>query len=464
MFKNKKFLTIGFVVVAVVAALGFVCDNLFADVIANLIGGEMDVLSAFAFVGATAEATAVGTVKPVMGVDSKTGEIEKPEVNKPSFSKKLTKVFPSKFPLDTIARELPKGKTNSDEYKYASVVSRALGCVIESQTTKTTAPALAEIKVVSTHMLSIDSNLMVPNYNAGVEAEPSKVEGVALSPLILHVVGIDRAANKITVYPVNHTVVPAMTGGTFLARVGVAKDQLSAMSEDPISMPTYDSNYCQINMTTISEAFFQKIQEKETEWSMADMQDCALYDFRGQSEMAMLFGAKKFFLDPVTSKPKYLMDGVIRKVGNPEYLTGGAVTEKLLNAALAKIFDGNNGSEARLMFYGSDFGLSLAENAAFAKQIEAGKTKVKFGITWNEIETNHGVVLAKKHDAFKQVGFGRAALVIDPANFRRIEQRPLTVYDLDREAAGISRTQDRRIDESFTIEVTNPDTHGLITF
>ena len=468
MKNNKRILLCGLLLAAVAVAVGMVFDQVLPDFILNWLGCESGVTMAFAgFVGAAAADTAQGTVKATdyTIVDGKE-VVTKPEVDKPSFSKTLTKIFPSKFPLDTISRELPKGKTESDEYKYASVVARAIGCTVKTTTSKGTEGGLVDIILNSAHMLSVDSNLMVPNYLAtGPDAEATLIEGEnALSPLPLnlHIVAIDRANNKITVFPTNAKSVPVISAGQFLPRVGVAKDQLTAKSDDPISLPTFDSNYCQINMATISEAYFQKLQEKEVEFGMADMQESALFDFRSQSEMAMLFGAKRVFRDPVSGKMKYMMDGFIRKVGQVFDHKGAGITDKNMNADIAKIFDGNNGSEARLMFYGSDFGLALESNATFQKQLEAGKTKVKFGITWNEIETNQGTILAKKHDAFQQVGYGRAAMIIDPANFRRIEQRPLTVYDLDLEKAGVSRTQDRRIDESFTLEVTNPETHGLI--
>ena len=467
MKNNKRILLCGLLLAAVAVAVGMVFDQVLPDFILNWLGCESGVTMAFAFVGAAAADTAQGTVKPTLP-GSSTDNPEAPEVNKPSFSKTLTKIFPSKFPLDTITRELPKGKTDSDEYKYASVVSRAVGCTLQTKLENpVAAPNLAELTMSSVHMLSVDSNLMLTNFTAtGPDTEATPIDNpksISSLPLILHIVEVKRAENKVLVYPINASKVPAMAAGQFFARIGVAKDQLAAISEDPISLPTFDSNYCQINMATVSEAYFQAIQEKETEFGMADMQESALYDFRMQSEMAMLFGAKRFLIDPKSGKAKYMMDGFVRKVGNT--ITNenpGAINEAFMNNALAQIFDGNNGSEARLMFYGSDFGLSLTNNATFQKQLEAGKTKVKFGITWNEIETNQGIILAKKHDAFKLVGYGNAALVIDPANFRRVEQKPLTVYDLDLEKAGITRTKDRRIDESFTLEVTNPMTHGLI--
>lgn len=467
MRKNKIFHLLGFAIFAVIAAVAVFAQEW---VLGLLSGGAGEALMAFAFVGATAEETIQGTVPPTLN-NSETDNPIKPSVDKPSFSRKLAKIMPSKFPMDTITREMPKGQTKSDEYRYPSIRSRALSCVVQSPVTATTNEdgsfGVAEITLASAHMLSVDGNLMVPTYNApGISSPATAVGGSsnapASSPLLLHIVSIDRAAKKIRVIAINANGVPALPANTIMYRVGVAKDQLVAISEDPIVQPTFDSNFCQINMATISEAYFQRLQEKEVEWNMADMQESTLYDFRLQSELAMLFGAKRMIMDPDSGRPKYLMDGAVRKVGHTIDNGGNGVTERFMNSVISRAFGSNNGSDARILFYGMGFGTSLGENAVFHKQLEAGKTKVKFGITWNEIETNYGTILAKPHPAFSEVGFDNAALLLDPANFRKVVQRPLSYYDFDLESAGKQRTKDRRIDESFTLEVTNPETHALI--
>lgn len=457
--KNKKiFSLLGTLVLVVIAAVAIFAQEWLMQL---FVCGGSELLCFSVFAGAAE--TAQGTVHAsVAGVDSDGNPtVKKPEVDKDSVSKKLAKLMPSKFPLDTITREMPKGRTKSDIYRYASVLSRPLACAVK---TENTAGMQVEIELTTTHMISLDSNLLVPKFDAtGPVAAATATTGGALSvsPLILHVIGINHGTGKVTVIALNASQVPALPKDTAMYRTGVAKDQHVAMSEDPMVLPTFDQNYCQINMATVSEAYFQKLQEKEVDWNMKDMQESTMYDFRLQSELAMLFGYGREFIDPITRRPKYTMDGFIRKIPSIRN-EGSGVTSSFMNSAMAQIYESNNGSEARICFYGSDFGLSMANNAAFQKQLEAGKTRVKFGITFNEIETNQGTLLMKKHDAFKLMGYGNAAMVIDPANFRKIVQKDLSWFDLDLEKAGKQRTNDRRIDESFTLEVTNPETHALI--
>lgn len=453
--KNKKiFSLLGMLALVVIAAVAIFAQEWLMQLFVCG-GGELLCFSVFAGAAETVQGTVAATT-----VDAQ-GNIKKPEVDKDTVSKKLAKLMPSKFPLDTITREMPKGRTKSDIYRYASVLSRPLTCAVK---TENTAGMQVEVELTTTHMISLDSNLLVPKFDATgptADAKATTSDALSVSPLILHVIGINHGSGKVTVIALNASKVPVLPAGTAMYRVGVAKDQSAAKSDDPMVLPTFDQNYCQINMATVSEAYFQKLQEKEVDWSMKDMQESTMYDFRLQSELSLLFGYGREFVDPISRKPKYTMDGFIRKIPSIRN-DGSGVTSAFMNSATAQIFESNNGSEARICFYGSDFGLSMANNAAFEKQLEAGKTRVKFGITFNEVATNQGTLLMKKHDAFKLMGYGNAAMVIDPANFRKIVQKDLGWFDLDLEKAGVSRSVDRRIDESFTLEVTNPETHALI--
>ena len=453
--KNKKiFSLLGMLALVVIAAVAIFAQEWLMQLFVCG-GGELLCFSVFAGAAETVQGTVAATT-----VDAQ-GNIKKPEVDKDTVSKKLAKLMPSKFPLDTITREMPKGRTKSDIYRYASVLSRPLTCAVK---TENTAGMQVEVELTTTHMISLDSNLLVPKFDATgptADAKATTSDALSVSPLILHVIGINHGSGKVTVIALNASKVPVLPAGTAMYRVGVAKDQSAAKSDDPMVLPTFDQNYCQINMATVSEAYFQKLQEKEVDWSMKDMQESTMYDFRLQSELSLLFGYGREFVDPISRKPKYTMDGFIRKIPSIRN-EGSGVTSAFMNSAMAQIFESNNGSEARICFYGSDFGLSMANNAAFEKQLEAGKTRVKFGITFNEVETNQGTLLMKKHDAFKLMGYGNAAMVIDPANFRKIVQKDLGWFDLDLEKAGVSRSVDLGGGRIIKKEVTNPETHALI--
>lgn len=459
--KTKKILFVaGTICFVVLLAMAVVAQDYIFELLS---GGGGCVMAAAAFAGAPEEQTVQGVVGTVKD-ESKTDGFVRQEVNKPTFSQKLAKIFPSRFPMDTILREIGTGSTKSDIYKYPSVVARGVQAKVKEANTAATAPEVATIKMVSVHALSLNGNLLVPNYTAtGPDAAATKVSsGVSPLPLVLHIVEIDRSAKTIKVYPVNASGVPAFEADTTFYRMGSAMDQEAARSSDPTVMPTYDTNYVQTNMCTISQLFAQEVQEKETEWGMADMKEMALFDFRYQNEMNALFGVKRELVDPISQKPKYMMDGIIRKVGNTLVRDADQSVEKFLIHAIAKTFDANNGSDTRVMFYGSEFGIGLSESATFQKQLEAGKTKVKFGITWNEVETNSGRLLCKMHTGLALAGYGSAGLILDVANVRKVEQLALQTKDLDLDTAGERRSKDTRVLEAFTMEVTNPDTHTLM--
>lgn len=461
--KNRNlYKLLGIMAVIAVAIVGIA--YIFApDSFIDFLTGAGGVMLAAAPAAAPAQ-TMQGIVQTTTDA-SKTDDFQTQEINRPSVSKSITKVMPSLTPLDTMLRELAAGTTKSDRYEYYSVVSRGTTATIKETVAETAAPEVAAIKLVSAHMLSLDGCLLVPSYEATASTDKATAveSGVAKKPLVLHIVEIDYAANQIKVIALNASHVPALTASDILYRMGSAKDQLAAISSDPQIMPTKDFNYCQINMCTISQSKFQQMQEKEVEFGMADLRESAILDFRYQNEVNSLFGFAREIIDPVSQKRKYTMDGFVRKIS--KFLDKGeapSISSDVINGWMADIFDCNNGSDTRVMLYGADFATQMANSAVFSKQLEAGKTEIKFGLTWNRIETNFGSLLCRMHTGLGMNGYGNAAIVIDPANIRRIEQMPLTAETLDLDKAGQRRTDDVRLSESFTLEVTNPDTHAVL--
>lgn len=469
MKKNVKiFFALTALVVAVVAISGVL--DLF-DMEAVLGTGAM-LCSVPA--AATAESTdtsgSVGT--HTIGKDGEGATtVKHPEMNKDTISEKLSKVLPSNYPLDTFLRNIGSGKTKSDKYGFYSIIARGVSA-------KPTAEVSAEtegpttIKVDNIHCLSKDGGLMVPSYNV-VDGKANKQNtGLpALNPLVLNIVNIDYATKTITVSGINAPC-PALTTSDTLYRMAAAKDQDAAMSDDPQATPTKAFNWVQRNLCTISENAFQALQEKEVKYGLAEFKEQALLDFRYQAEITSLFGAAYRandgeFVDPVSQKRKLHMKGLTSFIQNNivQGYDGGEnyeAIDKFLNRAMEELFANNNGSEERLLLYGPGFATALANSGAFEKQLEAGKTEVKWGVTWKVIETNFGRLLGIMHTGLGLVGYDNAAIVIDPANIRRIEQLPLQQTVLDLKKAGQRNSNDVTLDEAWTLEVTNPKTHGVL--
>lgn len=464
--KRKTIFT--FVVVAIAATVCFALDYFLGT--DGIFGGAS--MAFAAFVGATAESTQTseGDKNQVATNTVAGGKVTgHPEMNKATVSKKLAKVMPSNYPLDTMLREITSGTTNSDKYEFYSIVARGvkakLGAAVSTAETGGAPVTLSLSEGV--HSLSLDGDLLVPSYNvsvSGTTATATKVTGLASRPLQLHIVGISYGNKTVSVIGVNAPC-PTLVKDTELYRMASAKDQDAAISNDPMATPTKDFNYCQRNLCTISENAYQALQDKEVDYGMAEFKEQAIYDFRYQNEITAIFGSAYYggeMVDPNTQKRKLHMRGLLDFGIKTLSREDGVGVAEFLNTAMQEIFSNNNGSEKRILLYGPEFATELANSGAWAKQLEAGKTEVKWGITWKVIESNFGTVLGMLHNGLGMVGYGKAAVLIDPANIRRIEQVPLSMQDLDLKKAGIRNSKDVLMEEAWTLEVTNPATHAML--
>ena len=471
--KKKTIFT--FLTVAVVAAVCFVLDYILGT--DGAFGGASMAFAAFA--GATADSTQTSEMSDsgiqMNQVATNTvanGKVAgHPEMNKTTVSKKLAKVMPSNYPLDTMLREITSGSTNSDKYEFYSIVARGvkakLGAAVSTAESGGSPVTLSLSEGV--HSLSLDGDLLVPSCNVtgsnnAATASQTVTEGfLATRPLQLHIVGIDYAKKQISVVGVNAPC-PTLAVNTEFYRMASAKDQDAAISNDPMATPTKDFNYCQRNLCTISENAYQALQDKEVDYGMAEFKEQAIYDFRYQNEITAIFGSAYYggeMVDPNTQKRKLHMRGLL-DFGIKNKTRGNEEIPEFLNLAMQEIFSNNNGSEKRILLYGPDFATALANSGAWQKQLDAGKTEVKWGITWKVIESNFGTLLCMLHNGLGLVGYGKSAVVIDPANIRRIEQVPLSMQDLDLKKAGIRNSKDVLMEEAWTLEVTNPATHAVL--
>ena len=423
--------------------------------------------------GASVDATIQGTVgthATHINADGesvatkKDGVIVKHDINKSSVSKKLAKIGWSNAPLDTFLRNIGKGSTKSDKFEFFSVTARGIACTIGSIDKAIAKDTVSTITLSNGwHNVSKSGVLMVPTYNVTEGAASKLSKGVATKPLMLHIVDVDYANKTIKVVGINGT--GTLAAGTEMYRAGVACDQDTAITEDPQAMPVKDYNLCQRMLCTISENAYQALQEKEVEYGLNDFKEQAILDFRLQSEAAAIFGGgaidKENFVDPVSYKRKLHMRGVL-DFGIQTKTNEGEEIDVFLNEAMEELFAVNNGSSERLLLYGAGFATALANSKWWQKQLEANKTEVKWGVTWKNIESNFGSLRAVMDPALSLMGYTNCALVIDPAHVRLIEQVPMQERSLDLQKAGIRNSHDIVLEESITLELTNPTAHGLL--
>lgn len=468
--KGKVFIK-RLLLVAVVAALVFVCTECFEWMLAMLTGdaGCMVAVSALATGVATADQTNLGTVESSR-VDAD-GNIERQGANRATVWDRITQMYNTKAIFDSFLREKYKSSrvtTNSFEFKYWSVAGRGIQTKVSTAVEAGAVGAVVKIKLADAHMISVDCNLMVPSYNAtGPDAAATAVAAgeQSLTPLVLHVSKFEPEESQVTVFAVNANGVPTLAAGTAVYRMGTAKAETDARSEDPTQQPFDAYNYAQIRMLTLSESIYQRMADKDVNWGMTDMSDQAIHDFRITNEADALFGARREIMDPITRKVKHFMGGLTSVAGlnMVDVSSETRLTNAIVNHIAAEVFFGNNGSDRRILLMGKDAAQQMQLVETVNKQLAANNTEVVGGVKFKVFEALAGTFDMRYSPVMDLYGYADKMIAIDPDHVFRVEHKPMEEKELDLDKAGISRSKDIRLDESWTLAVTNPRCHAIVS-
>lgn len=381
-------------------------------------------------------------------------------------SKRITEMRPAATPLDTIMRQI-NNKTGMKSFvsEYYAVENRALYDTVKTAYTRDTdgVPSY-DLIVNNPSMWSADDTLMVCGIN-----------GVDVLPLVCFVVS--KASTTIKIQPLNGIlglnsmaavmVIPVtIPVSTRLVRLGPSKNELDAQHSPYAILPVKAANYLQIFMAQVEEGRIQSEYQKEVEWNFNDYEAQNIYDMRAVMELSYLFGYKAKFYDVTLSKERYTTGGITRYVTKAlEYGTGG--TDRTIDNSTfvdwtKSIFTGNSGSDTRLLFGGDGLSANMLKVDTVLKQLEAKSTEVKWGLTFNKIETNFGTLLYKHHPLFDYAGWGDKGLVLDMNYIEKHVFTPMQLTKLDLITSG-----QRRADATVLMEISGiitryPDTHAII--
>lgn len=451
-----KFLGLAFAMAAILFAVGgaFGFFNL-----TFLNGGENFLYLGVAPVAAAAEASSETVTTEVK--KAKSSDLLRPDIDK-----KITQIYQDQFPFDTIMREAGiKKKVNAYETKYYSVTSRGIIDTVNgniSAFTGTASDNTTDIVVDNTHIWNTHDELAVLDDGSG-----TPIYGADGFPLTFLVVA--KSGSTLTCVVLNgdgtyQTSHGAIADGSNIARIGHAKSELDAMTDPYAVMPQPSSNFCQTNMAMVEESFISKLHEQEVKFDLADMYNQAMWDFRSMSEYIGLLGVKKMAYDPVAANYKYTAGGILRQItSNIEWdVSASGLGNDVFQSWAKQIFVGNNGSDTRVMFVGSDFMESLGGVPVVAKQLDGTSVEVKWGITFNKIVTNFGTLLVKHHPGFVNIGMSAQAVALDMNFVEKHVFVPLQVSKKDLITSGIKKADAQVIDETFCMVLKNPSTHAIV--
>lgn len=400
----------------------------------------------------------------VAGVKAGSADLDKDYV-----SKKVTQMKPAATPLDTIMRQIPNQvDCKSFVSEYYAVDSRPFYDTVNTAYVSQGDGALvADLKVNNISMWSADDTCMFYG-----------VTGVDGLDLVCFIISKSVSNQTIKIQPLNGE---AGTGGTAgemilpvagipkdarVVRCGACKHELDAQTSPYAIIPVKSNNYLQIFMAQVEESTFQKMHEKEVDWGFSDYEAQNIYDMRATMEFSFLFGVKSKFSDNTNAKERYTTGGAIRYITKSlEYGTGG-LDRTVDNATFVdwnqSIFQGNSGSDTRVLFGGDGLMANLMKVDTVLKQIEAKSTEVVYGIRFNKIETNHGVLLFKRHPMLSLAGWSEKGIVLDLNYIEKHTFKPMGTRKLSLKESGTRNVDAVVIEEATGLILRYPDTHAII--
>ncbi|MEN6291840.1 MAG: hypothetical protein ABFD07_07485 [Methanobacterium sp.] len=310
----------------------------------------------------------------------------------------------------------------------------------------------------------------------GVPAYDQKVTVNAVNAnasLVCYINKIAKGTSTVTVQPMNGKIVGGVmvlpTGDdidadTKAIRLGRAEAELSMQTSSYAIFPQAETNNCQNFMAQIEQSTFDALTKKEVSWNFTDFEEANIKDMKAQKELSFLFGARSEIQDHETSDRIYTCGGAT------EFLTKSlewedsdfatqAAADAWFVALTKKVFQGNSGSQLRYAFFGPDLIEKINAVPIVQKQLDSKNVEVKWGLTFNEIVTNFGILRVMKHDLLGEIGYGDRGFVFDIGKMEYHKFIALKETELDLVTAGTKNARAKVIQEVSCPVYKYPDTH-----
>lgn len=370
--------------------------------------------------------------------------------------KRIVKIRPMATPIDQISRYAKSSPCSSFEVKYYSVGTRPISCKTNAKLTAQASGASIVLPVDDPNMFTLDDTIRV----VGVKGKYND-KGVAYSnddtapDLVLCVCGKDPSTNMPVVYAVNGALdtnsspiwVPEIASGTTLVRMGKACGELDVQTGRFNNIPMPETQYCQNFMIQVEQSTFDKIADKEVNWSFSDIEEDGIYDMRLSQENTYLFGVKNVIKHVAKDGMNTWFTGGIWYMAGKDIEVGvwdadakcAVITDDNLVDITKDLFVGTGiGNKRKILFCGSEM------LSAFSK-IKSEKFRLKDTVeVWNlkfkSWDTDFGEVLTIHHELFDANGMSDCGFAMDPEYLSKKTHVSWARNVLDLKKAGVRNT------------------------
>jgi hypothetical protein len=372
--------------------------------------------------------------------------------------KRIIKIRPMATPLDQISRYAKSSSSNSFEVKYYSVGTREIRCQTNAAVNAMTNGASTSLPVDDLNMFTLDDTIRVIGVPAITKPDKTLYTDADsnIPDLQLCVCGRHESTSLPVVYAVNGALdastnqpilVPAIPEGTTLVRMGKACGELDVQTGRFNNIPKSETQYCQNFMIQVEQSTFDKIANKEVNWTFSDLEEDGIYDMRLAMENTYMFGVKQVINHIAKDGMFTWFTGGIWWMAGKDIEVGEWNSEK----ACAEISDNNLVDITKDLFVGTGIGNKRkilfcgSEMLSTFSKIQSDKFRLKDTVeVWNlkfkSWDTDFGEILTIHHELFDINGMSDCGFCMDPEYLSKKTHVSWARNILDLKAAGIRNT------------------------
>lgn len=415
-------------------------------------------LVASLFIPVALGATSIATIAVGNTTDTDTmrNDPNAPNLILDDIDKDIADIAPYLAPVDTFTRRATSTrKVRAWKVRFYEADTISVEDVVESQDAASS-NKIRNLKVANIDMWRVGDEVQIPTMSGALSSQP----------LSLYVSTVDRTTSKLGLYAINTTdnVCPVITASTKIYRFAPAFDEEANSCEPYGQVPEDQFNYCQKFMAMVKQTRFSQEQLKEVQWNLQNVEQKALFDLRRTMEFSFINGVGSEFVDPTRKRTVYKTNGIMRYITNIIEYSDTDNFNLFFTEWGKKVFDGNNGSEQRIMFAGSDFMTRLANSTQAQKQLNANSSPVEIlGVKFKRIETVFGDFMIYHHQGLREMGLSDHAIIIDQPNLQRRVLKEMTMEDLPgiRESGG-GDVDAKTLTETSCLILKNAPAHAII--
>ena len=379
--------------------------------------------------------------------------------------KRIVKIRPMATPVDQLSRWAGAKRSGSMIVDYYSVDTRPTTALTTAEWKGGSGDSggsrfqTCSLPVDNISIFEVSETLLVK----GVKGY--KEDGVTVDnrDLVLYVKA--KSEDKLSAVTVNGQkigdavqCVPTIPSGSTIIRMGRAASELDVQTPQFSSLPVKSQNYCQIFKMQIEQSTFNKITNKEVDWTFSDQEEAAIYDMRLGMEKNFLFGVKSRIYDAGKREDIFLTGGIWAQAGGEFGYSIGKLTQDTVVSMMRKAFTGNAGNKRKVLLGGSGL-IEQLNKLDSTKVVMSGENVVKWGIDFTEMRSKFGKLYVLLSEIFDDCGMENNGMIIDPEYLQKYSHVPFTTESLNLKSAGVRNTDAMVLTEASCMTLRYPKAH-----